>query len=40
MASLLAAVEAGNDEEARFWVRRETVITALAKMRKQAKEAS
>lgn len=38
VASLLAAVKAGQDEEARFWVDRPALLSALAKMRKQAKE--
>lgn len=31
--SLVAAVRQGNDEEARFWVARQEIFTALAKMR-------
>lgn len=37
VASLVTAVNAGNDEEARFWVRRVELMTALAKMRAQLK---
>lgn len=44
LQSLLAAVKSGRDEEARFWVDRPALLSALAKMRAQAeakrKEAS
>lgn len=38
--SLLTAVKVGNDEEARWWANRPSVLSALAKMRAQAKERS
>lgn len=38
--SLLNAVKAGHDDDAKFWAERQEIVTALAKMRKQAKEAS
>lgn len=31
--SLLTAVQQGRDEEARFWIGRQEIFTALAKMR-------
>lgn len=38
--SLLNAVKASNDSEARWWADRPALLSAMAKMRKQAKEAS
>lgn len=35
--SLLTAVKNGRDEEARFWVARNEIMSALAKMRAQTK---
>lgn len=40
VASLMTAVQHERDEEARFWVRRVELMTALAKMRAQLKGAS
>lgn len=37
--SLLMAVKNGRDEEARFWVARQEIFTALAKMRAQTARA-
>jgi len=33
--ALVAAVKSGNDEEARFWAERQTLLDAIAKMRVQ-----
>jgi DUF438 domain-containing protein len=35
--ALVAAVKSGNDEEARWWIERAEIFTALAKMRAQTK---
>lgn len=37
---LLEAVEAGRDRDARWWLERHDVVSALAKMRAQAAEAA
>ena len=36
--SMLNAVKAGNESEARWWSERREIVSALAKMRAQAKE--
>jgi hypothetical protein len=35
--ALVAAVQQGHDEDARFWVRRVELMSALAKMRAQSR---
>lgn len=38
LASLVTAVQHERDEEARFWVRRVELLSAIAKMRSSLKE--